>query len=111
MGFLSRSQLGRSFRPAVVPGLPSEPRLRRAANGVRGAIGVSPPVAARVDARDPERMQGAAPGSRIVTLSVEALPDRPGDDVEVLLRGWRVAEAVGRLLARAPHLTWVHSAT
>src|SRR6185503_17503701 len=29
----------------------------------------------------------------------------------VLLRGWLVAEAFDRLLARAPHLTWVHSAT
>jgi len=29
----------------------------------------------------------------------------------VLLRGWLVAEAFDRLLSRAPHLTWVHSAT
>jgi phosphoglycerate dehydrogenase-like enzyme len=42
---------------------------------------------------------------------VEGLADGPVDDVEVLLRGWLVAEAFDRLLARAPHLTWVHSAT
>jgi len=46
-----------------------------------------------------------------VNLSVEGLADGPVDDVEVLLRGWLVAEAFDRLLARAPHLTWVHSAT
>jgi phosphoglycerate dehydrogenase-like enzyme len=72
---------------------------------------VSPILSARVRARDLERIQAAAPGSRIVNLSVEGLADGPVDDVEVLLRGWLVAEAFDRLLARAPHLTWVHSAT
>ena len=72
---------------------------------------MSPILSARVRARDLERIQAAAPGSRIVNLSVEGLADGPVDDVEVLLRGWLVAEAFDRLLARAPHLTWVHSAT
>ena len=62
-------------------------------------------------ARDLERIRQAAPGSTIVNLSVEGLADGPVDNVEVLLRGWLVAEAFDRLLARAPHLTWVHSAT
>ena len=75
------------------------------------AIAVSPILSARVRPRDLERIQAAAPGSRIVNLSVEGLADGPVDDVEVLLRGWLVAEAFDRLLARAPHLTWVHSAT
>lgn len=75
------------------------------------AIAVSPILSARVRAADLERIQAAAPGSRIVNLSVEGLADGPVDDVEVLLRGWLVAEAFDRLLARAPHLTWVHSAT
>jgi phosphoglycerate dehydrogenase-like enzyme len=75
------------------------------------AIAVSPILSARVRPRDLERIQGAAPGSRIVNLSVEGLADGPVDDVEVLLRGWLVAEAFDRLLSRAPHLTWVHSAT
>ncbi len=75
------------------------------------AIAVSPILSARVRARDLERIREAAPGSRIVNLSVEGLADGPVDDVEVLLRGWLVAEAFDRLLARAPHLTWVHSAT
>jgi phosphoglycerate dehydrogenase-like enzyme len=75
------------------------------------AIAVSPILSARIRARDLERIQAAAPGSRIVNLSVEGLADGPVDDVEVLLRGWLVAEAFDRLLARAPHLTWVHSAT
>jgi len=75
------------------------------------AIAVSPILSARVRAKDLERIREAAPGSRIVNLSVEGLADGPVDDVEVLLRGWLVAEAFDRLLARAPHLTWVHSAT
>ena len=83
----------------------------RGPNGVPKAIAVSPILSARVRARDLERIQQAAPGSRIINLSVEGLADGPVDDVEVLLRGWLVAEAFDRLLARAPHLTWVHSAT
>ena len=83
----------------------------RGPNGVPLAIAVSPILSARVRPRDLERIQTAAPGSRIVNLSVEGLADGPVDDVEVLLRGWLVAEAFDRLLSRAPHLTWVHSAT
>ncbi|MBI2780409.1 MAG: D-2-hydroxyacid dehydrogenase [Chloroflexi bacterium] len=83
----------------------------RGPNGVPLAIAVSPILSARIRAQDLERIQAAAPGSRIVNLSVEGLADGPVDDVEVLLRGWLVAEAFDRLLVRAPHLTWVHSAT
>ena len=83
----------------------------RGPNGVPLAIAVSPILSARIRAQDLERIQAAAPGARIVNLSVEGLADGPVDDVEVLLRGWLVAEAFDRLLARAPHLTWVHSAT
>jgi phosphoglycerate dehydrogenase-like enzyme len=83
----------------------------RGPNGVPLAIAVSPILSARIRAQDLERIQAAAPGSRIVNLSVEGLADGPVDDVEVLLRGWLVAEAFDRLLARAPHLAWVHSAT
>jgi phosphoglycerate dehydrogenase-like enzyme len=83
----------------------------RGPNGVPLAIAVSPILSARVRPRDLERIEAAAPGSRIVNLSVEGLADGPVDDVEVLLRGWLVAEAFDRLLSRAPHLTWVHSAT
>jgi phosphoglycerate dehydrogenase-like enzyme len=75
------------------------------------AIAVSPILSARVRPQDLQRIQAAAPGSRIVNLSVEGLADGPVDDVEVLLRGWLVAEAFDRLLSRAPDLTWVHSAT
>ena len=83
----------------------------RGPNGVPLAIAVSPILSARIRAQDLERIQAVAPGSRIVNLSVEGLADGPVDDVEVLLRGWLVAEAFDRLLVRAPHLTWVHSAT
>jgi phosphoglycerate dehydrogenase-like enzyme len=75
------------------------------------AIAVSPILSARVRARDLERIQAAAPGSRIVNLSVEGLADGPVDDVEVLLRGFLSSEAFDRLLVRAPELRWVHSAT
>jgi phosphoglycerate dehydrogenase-like enzyme len=83
----------------------------RGPNGVPLAIAVSPILSARIRAQDLLRIQAAAPGSRIINLSVEGLADGPVDDVEVLLRGWLVAEAFDRLLVRAPHLTWVHSAT
>jgi len=83
----------------------------RGPNGVPRAIAVSPILSARIRPRDLERIQAAAPGARIVHLSVEGLADGPVDDVEVLLRGWLVAEAFDRLLARAPDLAWVHSAT
>src|SRR6185503_479841 len=39
------------------------------------------------------------------------LADDSLDDVEVMLRGWLSSDAFDRLLARAPHLSWVHSAT
>jgi phosphoglycerate dehydrogenase-like enzyme len=83
----------------------------RGPNGVPLAIAVSPILSARIRQRDLERIREVAPGSHIVNLSVEGLADGPVDDVEVLLRGWLVAEAFDRLLAHAPHLTWVHSAT
>jgi phosphoglycerate dehydrogenase-like enzyme len=89
--------------PRVGPGLGPE--------GVPLAIAVSPILSARVRARDLERIREAAPGARIVNLSVEGLADGPVDDVEVLLRGWLSSDAFDRLLAHAPKLRWVHSAT
>ena len=44
-------------------------------------------------------------------MSVEGLADGPLDDVEVMLRGWLSSDAFDRILARAPRLSWVHSAT
>lgn len=79
--------------------------------GVPSAIGVSPILSARIRSQDLDRIREAAPGSRIVNLSVEGLADGPLEDVEVLLRGWLSSEAFDRLLARAPGLRWVHSAT
>jgi phosphoglycerate dehydrogenase-like enzyme len=81
------------------------------AGGAPTAIALSPILAARYRARDLDRIRDAAPGARLVTLSVEGLADGPLEDVEVLLRGWLSGEAFDRLLARAPNLTWVHSAT
>jgi len=75
------------------------------------AVAVSPILSARVRASDLERIREAAPGARIVNVSVEGLADGPVEDVEVLLRGWLSSEAFDRLLARAEGLRWVHSAT
>jgi phosphoglycerate dehydrogenase-like enzyme len=72
---------------------------------------LSPILSARYRSRDLERIRAAAPGARIVMVSVEGLADGPLDDVEVMLRGWLSSEAFDRLLARAPRLSWVHSAT
>jgi phosphoglycerate dehydrogenase-like enzyme len=79
--------------------------------GVPAAIALSPILSARYRGRDLERIRAAAPGSRLVTVSIEGLSDGPIDDVEVLLRGFLSAEAFDRLLARAPRLAWVHSAS
>jgi phosphoglycerate dehydrogenase-like enzyme len=79
--------------------------------GAPSAIALSPILSARYRSRDLERIRAAAPGARLVTVSVEGLADGPVDDVEVMLRGWLNRDAFDRLLARAPRLAWVHSAT
>ncbi len=79
--------------------------------GAPTAIALSPILSARYRAQDLERIRAAAPGARIVTLSREGLTDEPVDDVEVLLRGWLSSDAFDRLVARAPRLSWVHSAS
>lgn len=83
----------------------------RGPHGVPAAIALSPILSARYRARDLERIRAAAPGSRLVMISVEGLADGPVEDVEVLLRGFIAADAFDRLLARTPRLSWVHSAT
>jgi phosphoglycerate dehydrogenase-like enzyme len=83
----------------------------RGPRGVPTAIALSPILSARYRSRDLEQIHAAAPGSRLVTVSVEGLADGPLDDVEVMLRGWLNSDAFDRLLVRAPKLAWVHSAT
>src|ERR1700752_4624276 len=79
--------------------------------GAPTALALSPILSARSRSRDLERIRAAAPGARMVMVSVEGLADGPLDDVEVMLRGWLNSDAFDRLLARAPRLAWVHSAT
>jgi phosphoglycerate dehydrogenase-like enzyme len=79
--------------------------------GAPAAIALSPILSARYRARDLERIRAAAPGARLVMVSVEGLADGPLDDVEVMLRGWLSSDAFDRILVRAPRLSWVHSAT
>jgi phosphoglycerate dehydrogenase-like enzyme len=80
-------------------------------SGAPTAIALSPILSARYRSEDLDRIRAAAPGARIVTLSREGLTDEPVEDVEVLLRGWLSADAFDRLLARAPRLNYVHSAS
>ena len=94
----------------------TESAVRRAGpgsgqGGAPTAVALSPILSARYRSRDLERIRAAAPGARIVTVSVEGLADGPLDDVEVMLRGWISSDAFDRILARAPRLSWVHSAT
>jgi phosphoglycerate dehydrogenase-like enzyme len=91
--------IGRAAGPGSGPG------------GAPTAIALSPILSARYRAGDLERIRAAAPGARIITLSREGLTDESIEDVEVLLRGWLSAEAFDRLLARAPRLNYVHSAS
>jgi phosphoglycerate dehydrogenase-like enzyme len=80
-------------------------------DGVPAAIAVTPILSARYRPADLERIHEAAPGARIVAISLEGLADAPLDDVEVLLRGPLPAAVFDRLLTRCPQLRWVHSAT
>jgi phosphoglycerate dehydrogenase-like enzyme len=79
--------------------------------GAPAAIALTPILSARYRARDLETIRAAAPGSRIVTIGFDGHADGPLDDVEVMLRGRLPAEMFDRILARAPALRWVHSAT
>jgi len=80
-------------------------------DGVPAAIGLSPILSARYREKDLERIAAAAPGSRLVTVSLEGLADSDLGDVEVLLRGPLPMGVFDRILARAPRMMWVHSAT
>ena len=75
------------------------------------AIALTPILSARYRAVDLESIRAAAPGARIVTIGFDGHPDGALDDVEVMLRGRLPAETFDRILARAPRLRWVHSAT
>jgi phosphoglycerate dehydrogenase-like enzyme len=75
------------------------------------AIALTPILSARYRESDLVRIRAAAPGARLVNVSLEGLSDSPLDDVEVLLRGPMRTANFDRLLARCPNLHWVHSAT
>lgn len=79
--------------------------------GAPPAIALTPILAARWRTRDLDAMRAAAPGARIVTIGFDGHADGHLDDVEVMLRGRLPAELFDRILARAPALRWVHSAT
>jgi phosphoglycerate dehydrogenase-like enzyme len=78
--------------------------------GVPAALAISPILSARYRSQDLQHIREAAPGARIVHVSLEGLADSELGDVEVLLRGPLPAGVFDRLLARCPKLVWVHSA-
>jgi phosphoglycerate dehydrogenase-like enzyme len=80
-------------------------------DGAPAAIALTPILAARWRQRDLDAIRTAAPGARLVTIGFDGHPDGPLDDVEVMLRGRFPADLFDRILARAPGLRWVHSAT
>jgi phosphoglycerate dehydrogenase-like enzyme len=79
--------------------------------GAPAAIALSPILSARYRGRDLDRIRDAAPSARIVMISSEGHADGPLDEVEVMLRGFLTAETFDRVVARAPRLRWVHSAS
>jgi phosphoglycerate dehydrogenase-like enzyme len=79
--------------------------------GPPAAIALTPILSARYRENDLARIRAAAPGARLVSVSLEGLADGSLDDVEVMLRGPLPAVTFDRLLARCPELRWVHSAT
>lgn len=95
----------------MTPPLGTAPGPGRGRGGAPVAIALTPILSARYRAPDLDAIRAAAPDARVVTVSYEGLADGPLDDVEVLLRGRLPADTFDRLLARAPQLRWVHSAT
>ena len=109
--------LGRAASSTGSPG--DEPTGRSSAGrgpgpgaaGVPRAIALTPILSARYRAADLERIRAAAPGARIVTVSLEGLADGALDDVEVMLRGRLPRRSSTASWSARPRLRWVHSAT
>jgi len=95
----------------VTDAAPGAPGPGSGPGGVPAAIALTPILGARYRARDLEAIREAAPGALLVGIGFDGRPDGPLDGVEAMLRGGLPAEAFDRILARAPALRWVHSAT
>jgi phosphoglycerate dehydrogenase-like enzyme len=75
------------------------------------AIAISPVLTGR-DAFGSMREQilAAAPGARLIPVSVEGVADESLENVEVLLRGWALGgDHLDHLVGKAPKLRWIHS--
>jgi hypothetical protein len=97
-------------RPRVTDRSSGEPARARAGRRPDGHRAQPDPVGALPVARPrahPRRRAGRPDRDRLG----RGLADGPLDDVEVMLRGWLSSDAFDRILARAPRLSWVHSAT
>ena len=70
------------------------------AAGVPPAVALSPILSARYRQRDLDAIAAAAPGSRLVSVSLEGLADSDLSDVEVFLRGQLPTVVFDRLLTR-----------
>jgi phosphoglycerate dehydrogenase-like enzyme len=78
---------------------------------VPAAICLTPILSGRYRPADLDRIREAAPGSELITVSLEGLTDADLTGVEAMLRGPLPAATFDRLMARCPNLRWVHSAT
>ena len=101
------ARIGRTDR-GVDAGTRAGPRTGRRARGHRPDADPVGPLPRR---RTSNESGPPHPAREIVTVSLRGHGGRRLDDVEVMLRGRLPAETFDRILARAPNLRWVHSAT
>ena len=94
-----------SAGPVVAPGPGAGP------GGVPTAIALTPILVRALPVARPRGDPGGGAGRAARDDRLRRPPDGPLDDVEVMLRGRLPAETFDRILARAPELRWVHSAT
>lgn len=75
------------------------------------AIAISPVLTGR-DAYGSmrEEILAAAPGAKLIPVSVDGVADESLENAEVLLRGWSMGgDHLDHLVGKAPKLRWIHS--
>ncbi len=97
--------------PGGIPG-PAGPASGFGAAPEPLSIALGQVLWARYGPEDLARIHEAAPGARLVAVAADGSADGPLDDVRVLLRGSSLGgDALDRVLARAPRVEWIHSAS
>ncbi len=88
----------------------AEGAVRR--TGTPTGVALGPIPWTRYGPDDLARIAAAAPAARLVHVAADGTADGRLDDVEVLLRGTGLdGDTLDRLLARAPRMAWIHSAS